>query len=122
MKEPDNEQWYTRPVFFVSDVSKSLEFYCGLLGFKKDTEYQENGRPIVAQVSRGEKCELLLAEFKERAGSSRIYIELWPGELITLRNEIQRKGIPCENTSWGTPVINIKDPDNNEIMFPLEQE
>ena len=33
--EQITHQWYTRPVFFVSDVERALHFYEDLLGFKK---------------------------------------------------------------------------------------
>ena len=120
MKEPKNEQWYTRPVFFVKDVARSLDFYCDVLGFTKVSDYQEDNRSIVAQVNRGEKCEILLAENAECAGRSRIYIELWPKELRCFRDEIRAKKIPAKESRWGTPIIEIVDPDGNEIFFPYE--
>lgn len=121
MKEPENDQWYTRPVFFVEDVGNSIKFYCNILGFEKVSDYKEGNRLIVAQVNRGDKCELLLTEDVEKAGNSRIYIELWPGELSRLKKELREKNIPSRNSRWGAPIIEIKDPDGNEIYFPLDE-
>lgn len=121
MKEPENDQWYTRPVFFVSDVSRSVEFYCNILGFYKVSDYKENTRSVVVQVNRGEKCELLLTENVERAGHSRIYIELWSSELEKFKQEIKEKNIPAIESRWGSPIIEIKDPDGNEIFFPMDE-
>jgi catechol 2,3-dioxygenase-like lactoylglutathione lyase family enzyme len=121
MNDPVIEQWYTRPVFFVKDVSRSLDFYCNLLGFTTVSDYVENNRSVVAQVNRGEKCELLLAENNERAGKSRIYIELCPDELEILKQEITEKNIPAKDSRWGTPIIEVIDPDGNEIFFPLDE-
>ncbi|MEM7125176.1 MAG: glyoxalase superfamily protein [Chloroflexota bacterium] len=115
------EKWYTRPVFFVTDVEVSLRHYCDLLGFAQAWDYHENGRTIVAQVNRGLECELILAEDAGRAGKSRVFISLEVGELATLQQELESRKIPFEQTFWGYPVIRIEDPDGNEMLFPLDE-
>ncbi len=117
----EKEKWYTRPVFFVANVEVSLRHYCDLLGFVQAWDYKENGRTIVAQVDRGEQCELILAEDSDRVGKSRVFISLYPNELETLQEEIETRGIPSKRSLWGYPVIQIQDPDGNEMLFPLEE-
>lgn len=44
--------WYSRPVLFVADVQKSVDFYAGKLGFREKWRFEQE----VAQVDRYE-CE-----------------------------------------------------------------
>ncbi len=40
-----------RPVFFVQDTPRAMEFYTTTLGFNSDWTHEENGRSYVAQAS-----------------------------------------------------------------------
>jgi hypothetical protein len=51
--------WYSRPVFFVESVERSIVFYIEMLGFTVGSRYEEEGEILVAQVNR-EGCEILL--------------------------------------------------------------
>ena len=115
------QDWYTRPVLFVTNMTKALKFYCDKLGFQQVWDYEANNQVIVAQVSRGKKCEVILCEDSDKAGKSRLFIELLPEELKLLKDEIKRKKIPSKSTHWGMPVIEIKDPSGNELYFPVGQ-
>ena len=113
-------EWYSRPVFFVTDVVKAAGFYTNVLGFEEAWDYEENGKKIVAQMNRG-NCEIILAEGSERVGKSRLFISLEDEEMEILQKEIDAKSIDTRRTFWGYPVIEIKDPDGNELMFPVEE-
>lgn len=111
-------KWYARPVFFVSDIQRSLDFYVGKLGFVKkwpegDVEW------TVCQVDRGE-CEIILCESATRKDKSRLFIELTDAGRDELVREIEERSIPNEKTWWGYDTIRVTDPDDNELFFPTE--
>ena len=110
-------RWYTRPVLFVTDVHRALHFYVGMLGFVKRW-HEGDGTGGVCQVDHGE-CEIILCEDAGRAGKSRLYVELTPDGLAALRREIAERSVPSKDSWWGTDVIQVSDPDGNELLFPL---
>ncbi len=114
-------EWYTRPVFFVTDVHDALGYYLTTLGFTKSWDYTDEGQTIVAQVDRGSGCEIILAADSQKAGKSRVFISLSDDDLEALQAEFALKDIPMERTWWGYPVIQIRDPDGNELLFPMEE-
>jgi len=114
-------QWYARPIFSVTDIQASLQHYCKLLGFEQSWTYKENDRTIVTQVNKGD-FEIILTENLDRVGSARAFVSLMPAELEQLQNDISARQIPTERTHWGYPIIKIRDPDGNELLFPLDEE
>ena len=112
--------WYSRSVFFVADVPAAQQFYVDLLGFTEAWSFDEDGPPIVAQVNRAD-CEIILALDSGRTGPSRLFIALDEDEMATLRDEIRSKQVPHKVGWWGYPVIEICDPDGNELFFPVEE-
>jgi catechol 2,3-dioxygenase-like lactoylglutathione lyase family enzyme len=112
-------RWYTRPVLFVADVSRALGFYVDTLGFAKSW-HEGDGAGGVCQVNRGE-CEIILCEDATRRGRGRLYVELTAGALADLRRELAERAVPAHETWWGTDAIQIKDPDGNELLFPISK-
>ena len=112
------DTWYTRPVFFVVDVTVALDFYQATLGFSLIWTHENAGSIIVAQVNRGSACEIILCKDSDRAGSSRVFIALEDAELDAWKSEINVKAIKASDTWWGYSVIEIKDPYGNELLFP----
>jgi len=110
-------RWYTRPVLFVSDVNRPIGFYVDRLGFEKGW-HEGDGAGGVCQVNHGE-CEILLCEDAARSGQARLYIELTPDGLADLRREIAERSVPSKASWWGHDVIQVDDPDGNELLFPL---
>lgn len=110
-------RWYARPVFFVTDVERALHFYVDLLGFEKSW-HEGDGEGKVCQVRRAE-CEIILCEDVGRTAKSRVFIELTADGLAELRREIIEHSVPSRNSWWGYDVIQIDDPDDNELLFPL---
>ena len=106
--------WYARPVLFVSDVERALNFYIEKLGFKKKWHVK-----TVCQVDRGE-CEIILCEDPVRQDKSRLFVELNRDGMDELRREIAERSVPNEKTWWGYDSIRIVDPDGNELLFPLD--
>ena len=117
----ENEKWYTRPVFSVANVEKSLGYYCNLLGFTENWRYDECDEILVAQVSRGE-FELILAGNLDRKGNGRVFISLTESETDSLKEAIESNDIAYERIYWGYPSLKLQDPDGNEMIFPQETE
>ncbi len=100
-------------------MKKACDFYCEVMGFKEAWSYEDEGKKIVVQMTRG-SCEIILNVNAKRAGNSRLFIALEVEELKVLQKEIVEKSIETKNLFWGYPVIEIKDPDGNELLFPIE--
>src|SRR6516165_6787441 len=113
-------RWYTRPVFFVSDVQGALRFYIEQLGFKKRW-HEADGKGTVCQVNRGE-CEIILCQDAARRDRGRLFVALTPEGLEELHREIAERSVPTEKAWWGYDVTRIADPDGNELLFPLPGE
>ena len=52
-------QWYSRPVLFVADVQRAVDFYVGKLGFSERWRFADE----VAQVDRDD-CEIMVKDRK----------------------------------------------------------
>jgi catechol 2,3-dioxygenase-like lactoylglutathione lyase family enzyme len=113
------QKWYARPVLFVSDVQRALRFYVDSLGFKKKW-HEGEGRGTVCQVDRGE-CEIILCEDSKRHDKSRRFVELTRDGIVELRRELVERSVPNQKAWWGYDVIQITDPDGNELLFPLDE-
>ena len=125
MKEqvPQNRidhRWYSRPVLFVNDLERALRFYVGQLGFARSW-HEGDGAGKVCQVNRSE-CEIILCEDPDRRDRSRLFVSLTPIGVAQLRRELAERTIPSNESWWGYEVIQVEDPDGNELLFPLPAE
>ena len=111
-------QWYMRPVFFVSDVQRAIEFYVGKLGFEKKW-HEADGKGTVCQVDRG-GCEIILCEDAERDDRGRLFLELSREAVDQLLEEVEERRIVTRKARWGYDVLQIDDPDGNELLVCLE--
>lgn len=109
-------RWYTRPVFFVSDVQRAARFYVEMLGFEKGW-HTDDGAGTVCQVNHGE-CEIILCQDAARHDRGRLFIELTAEGLAALRREFAERGVPAKETWWGYETLQVDDPDGNELFFP----
>ena len=120
--------WFARPVLHVSDVQASLRFYVDGLGFTCPWRYDEDG---VAQVDR-QGCALILANtWPEKVGKGLIFISLnvepasrenAVAALDALRAELEAKGVPVKQGSWGYRLLVVDDPDGNQLFFNYPSE
>ncbi|MFL5613920.1 MAG: glyoxalase superfamily protein [Gemmatimonadaceae bacterium] len=110
-------RWYARPVLFVADVQRALDFYVDMLGFEKRW-HEGNGTGTVCQVDRGE-CEIILCEDETRKDKGRLFIELTAEGLKDLRRELAGRAVPTKETWWGYDSVQVDDPDGNELLFPV---
>ena len=115
-EKPVEYRWYTRPVFFVADVNRAARFYIDMLGFEKGW-HSDDGKGTVCQVNHGE-CEIILSQEAARTDKARLFIELTADGLAQLRRELAERSVPNTNSWWGYDVVQIHDPDGNELLFP----
>lgn len=119
-EEQITHKWYTRPVLFVADVNRALHFYVDLLGFEK-AWHEADGNGKVCQVNRAE-CEIIICENPDRKDRGRLFVSLTRDGITQLRRELVERSIPGKKSWWGYDVIQIDDPDGNELLFPVEDE
>ena len=123
--------WFARPVLHVKDVEASLRFYVDRLGFTSPWRYDEDGRARVAQVDR-QGCALILADtWPEKIGKGLMFISLnvepatrkaATAAVDELRTELEAKGIPVHEGSWGYRLLVVDDPDGNQLFFNYPNE
>ncbi|HEY1551493.1 MAG TPA: glyoxalase superfamily protein [Kofleriaceae bacterium] len=106
--------WYTRPVLFTDDLTRSLAFYQSALGFAKDW-HEGDGTGTVCQISR-DGCEVILCEDKTRRDRGRLFVSLDADGIAALRGALAANAIAHEQSWWGSDVIVIADPDGNQLM------
>ncbi len=118
--------WFARPVLHVRDVEASLRFYVNRLGFTSPWRYDEDGRAHVAQVDRQGCALILAATWPEKIGKGLIFISLnfephsreaAVAALDALRAELEAKGAPVKDGSWGYRLLVVDDPDGNQLFF-----
>jgi catechol 2,3-dioxygenase-like lactoylglutathione lyase family enzyme len=110
----------------VTDVEASLRFYVDRLRFTSPWRYDEDGRAHVAQVDR-QGCALILADtWPEKIGKGLTFISLnveratreaAVAALDSLRAELEAKGVPVMEGSWGYRILVVDDPDGNQLFF-----
>ena len=118
--------WFARPVLHVKDVEASLRFYVDRLGFTSPWRYDDDGKVYVAQVDR-QGCALILADtWPEKIGKGLMFISLnvepqsrgaAVAALDALRAELEAKGVPVKEGSWGYRLLVVDDPDGNQLFF-----
>ena len=120
--------WFARPVLHVKDVEASLRFYVDGLGFTTPWRYREDGRTRVAQAER-QGCALILADqWPEKVGKGLTFISMNADReeqiaaLDALRAELEAKGIPVKEGSWGYRLLVVDDPDGNQLFFNYPHE
>ena len=125
--QPDKEKsnieaiehiWYMRPVFFVSDIQSAISFYVDKLGFIKKW-HEADGKGTVCQVDRG-GCEIILCQDTTRNRQSRVFLELSRDGVDQLLKEVAEHSVPTKTSWWGYDVLQIEDPDGNELLVCLE--
>ena len=123
--------WFARPVLHVSDVEASLRFYVDQLGFTSPWRYGEDGRAHVAQVDR-QGCALILADnWPQKIGKGLMFISLnvepetpaaATAALDALRAELESRGVPIKEGSWGYRLLVVDDLDGNQLFFNYPKE
>jgi catechol 2,3-dioxygenase-like lactoylglutathione lyase family enzyme len=123
--------WFARPVLHVTDVEASLRFYVDRLGFTSPWRYEEDGKAHVAEVDR-QGCAVILADtWPAKIGKGLLFISLNAepatrenaiAALDGLRAELETKGAPVKEGSWGYRLLVVDDPDGNQLFFNYPSE
>jgi uncharacterized glyoxalase superfamily protein PhnB len=120
--------WFARPVLHVTDVEASLRFYMDRLGFTSPWRYEEDGRVRVAQAERQGFALILADTWPEKVGKGLMFISVnverdaQIAALDALRAELEAKGVPVKEGSWGYRLLVIDDPDGNQLFFNYPSE
>jgi catechol 2,3-dioxygenase-like lactoylglutathione lyase family enzyme len=113
-----SKEWFARPVLFVLDIDRSVDFYVKQLGFTQAWRYEEEGKACVAQVDR-QGCEFILSsQWPDKVGKGLMFISLDVSVLDALRAELEARGVDVKDGQWGYRLMVIADPDGNELYFP----
>ena len=120
--------WFARPILNVKDVEASLRFYVNQLGFTSPWRHDEDDRAQVAQVER-QGCALILARsWPEKTGKGLMFISLnaepetQVAALDALRAELEARGVPVGEGSWGYRLLVVDDLDGNQLLFNYPSE
>src|ERR1700751_4398722 len=109
--------WFARPVLFVTEVDRSIDFYVNQLGFVQSWRYEGEGKALVAQVER-QGCALILSsQWPDKVGRGLIFISLGIDVLQTLRSELEHQGVDVKDGFWVDRLMIIRDLDGNELYF-----
>ena len=115
-------EWFARPVLFVADIGRSVDFYVNQLGFTQSWRHEEEGKALVAQVDR-QGCALILSsQWPDKVGSALMFISLDVDVLLALRAELEGKGVNVRDGHWGYRLMVVHDPDGNELYFPYPKD
>jgi catechol 2,3-dioxygenase-like lactoylglutathione lyase family enzyme len=114
-----SNEWFARPVLFVTDIDRSVDFYVKQLGFTQPWRYEEEGRASVSQVDR-QGCELILSsQWPDKVGKGLMFISLNVGVLDALRAELEGRGVDVKDGQWGYRLMVIADPRRQRTLLPL---
>jgi uncharacterized glyoxalase superfamily protein PhnB len=124
-----SESWFARPVLFVADVDRALDFYVTRLGFAQSWRYEEAGAAVVAQAER-QGCALIFSsQWPGKVGKGLIFVSLdldvapdakvaaQTTALDRLRAELEGRGVEVAEGFWGYRILIVRDPDGNELYF-----
>lgn len=110
------------PVFHVSDIDRSVAFYCEQLGFNVDFKY---GEPATyAGLSLGSIYLHIssMYPYKNNTGHGNIYMMF--DEVDTLYDRLVQSGVEFNcgiaDRDYGLRDFAIKDPDGNQIGIGAE--
>jgi len=107
-----------RPMLQSRDVKASIEFYTGILGFKLDDSWEQDGTIKWANLYKDEVCLMFTLGNQIPAMTGDLYI--YPNDLELLWNNIKDKCevmAPIENKLYGMREFAIKDNNGYILKF-----
>lgn len=105
------------PILSVSDMTRSLAFYVGLLGFRN----AEWGNDNFTSIGR-DKTRLYLCKGAQGSPGTWVWIG-FDGDIFSLHEQLKSKGVriklPPTNFSWAYEM-HVEDPDGHILRFGTE--
>lgn len=109
------------PLLHISNPAAAENFYCSLLGFKKEFTYQpfgDSGPHYFGLVKEGIRIHLSSFAGDGKSGNAVVLIV---DNIDMLYDDLLKKDMVVDlvptNQSWVNREMYIKDPDNNSIRF-----
>ncbi len=110
--------WFARPVLFVADIDRSVDFYVNQLGFSQPWRYEEEGTARVAQIER-QGCALILSsQWPDKVGKGLMFISLDVEVLDALRGA-GSKGRGRERWELGLQAHGHRGPRRQRALLSL---
>ena len=120
--------WFARPVLHVTDVEASIRFFADRVGFAVPWRFAEDGATVVAQVERDGCALILSSQWPEKVGKGLVFVSLnvepatQAAALDALRAELEGRGAPVKEGTWGYRLLVVEDPDGNQLYFNYPNE
>lgn len=122
-----NKMFYgSAPLFLVSDLAKSLDYYCDILGFERPFLW---GEPPSFAMPKRENMIVMLQVAGEKGTRTNLGFwdaYYWVKDVKTLFEEYQSKGAAIkygpEKRSYGNLEFAVTDPDGYQLAFAQEIE
>lgn len=112
--------------FNVTDMEKSIDFYCNKLGFTDAFELRDkNGNPWIRyiKVAKGQFIELFYTDGIAMKGQSYSHLCLQVDDILKIADRMERMGItldvPVKQGSDKNYQCWVCDPDGNRIEFMM---
>ena len=113
-----------RPLLFVSDIQRSISFYCERLGFTLEGEAKSQGRIFWCRLSR-QGCSIMLQQeeeedrpFDQRGKGIVFYFVCKDADVIY--QEFTERGLslrPPTTAYYGMRQIHVAEPDGYNLCF-----
>ena len=113
--------WFARPVLFVTDVARSIDFYVNQLGFVLSWRFDDGGKVFVAQVERKSCALILSSQWPDKVGRGLIFISLDVEVLHALRSELEQKGVDVKDGMVGIQAHGHSRPRRQRALFQLPE-
>ena len=107
-----SKEWYARPVLFVTDIDRSVDFYVQRLGFKQSWRYDEQGTLSRKSANGARVASLAIFPVADGAWAR-------PDRAGRLTRGVGSARRRCRRTANGAfHFMVVADPDGNQLYFP----
>jgi uncharacterized glyoxalase superfamily protein PhnB len=107
------------PFLQVADARRSSRFYCDILGFQQEWDYQPDAAAPIVVAIRKNDVRLFLTEHPESAVGMLIYCYVDDVDQLyhhLIAHQVEPEWPPTD-TPWNTREMQIRDVDGNKLRF-----
>lgn len=112
------------PLLFVEDIQRSVEFYCGALGFDLIQKWEPDGKLGWCRIERGQTAVMLQQACEEDDPATDrgrgVALFFLCDDADALRAEFGAAGLPVDPPKvafYGMNQLFLKDPDGYNLCF-----